>query len=50
MSLTVVVLQDAVLMLSSVNLTGGVQRRRTVEDQLQMRTYFQENDLVSVRA
>ena len=42
--------QDAVLMLSSVNLTGGVQRRRTAEDQLQMRSYFQENDLISVRA
>ena len=39
--------QDAVLMLSSINLSGGVQRRRTVEDQLQMRSFFAENDLIS---
>ena len=26
---------------------GGVQRRRTYEDQLQMRTFFQEDDLIS---
>ena len=43
-------LQDAVLLLSSINLTGGVQRRRTIQDQLQMREYFAENDLISVRA
>ena len=41
--------QDAVLMLSSVNLSGGVQRRRTYEDALQMRSVFAENDLISVR-
>lgn len=40
--------QDAILMLSSVNLTGGVQRRRTTEDQMHMRSYFTEHDLVSV--
>lgn len=39
--------QDAALMLSSVNLSGGVQRRRTYEDQLNMRTYFKEGDLIS---
>ncbi len=38
--------QDAALLLSSVNLPGG-QRRRTDEDSLQMRAFFQENDLVS---
>jgi exosome complex component RRP4 len=41
--------QDAVLMLSSVILPGGVQRRRTYEDQLQMRELFVEGDLLSVR-
>jgi len=39
--------QNCVLMLSSVNLPGGVQRRRTFEDALQMRTFFTENDLIS---
>lgn len=38
--------KDAMLQLSSVNLPGGVQRMRTYEDQLQMRTLFEENDLV----
>lgn len=39
--------QDAVLMLSSINLPGGEQRRRTAEDQLNMRAFFVEHDLVS---
>lgn len=39
--------QDGVLMLSAVNLAGGVQRRRTYEDQLAMRTLFREDDLIS---
>ena len=39
--------QDALLMLSSINLPGGEQRRRTVEDQLNMRHFYVENDLVS---
>lgn len=38
--------KDAILQLSSVNLPGGVQRMRTYEDQLQMRTLFAENDVV----
>ena len=38
---------DGVLMLSSINLPGGVQRRRTAEDQLNMRSFFVENDLIS---
>lgn len=39
--------QHGVLMLSSVNLPGGAQRRRTHEDQLQMRNFFVEGDLIS---
>lgn len=39
--------QDALLMLSSVNLPGGAQRRRTYEDSLQMRSFLQEDDLIS---
>lgn len=39
--------QNGVLMLSSINLPGGVQRRRTDADALQMRTFFAENDLIS---
>lgn len=35
------------LQLASVNLPGGMQRMRTYEDQLQMRSLFEENDLVS---
>jgi len=39
--------QDAVLMLSSINLPGGEQRRRTAEDQLNMRHFYVEHDLAS---
>ncbi len=39
---------DSVLMLSSVNLPGGVLRRRGVQDELMMRDYFKEGDLISV--
>ncbi|KAK1615200.1 hypothetical protein QYE76_020717 [Lolium multiflorum] len=38
--------QGAVLMLSSVNLPDGVQRRRTAVDELNMRSIFAENDVV----
>ncbi|KAK7039596.1 hypothetical protein R3P38DRAFT_2900589 [Favolaschia claudopus] len=38
--------QDAVLMLSSVNLPGGVQRRKLESDELQMRNFFEEGDLL----
>lgn len=38
--------RDAVLQLSSITLPGGVQRMRTYEDQLQMRTLFEESDLL----
>lgn len=36
-------------MLSAVSLPGGIQRRRTAEDELQMREILKEGDLVSVR-
>lgn len=38
--------QDAVLLIGSINLHGGVHRRRTIEDTHEMRTYFVENDLI----
>ncbi|CAG8446698.1 11160_t:CDS:2 [Ambispora gerdemannii] len=38
--------QDGVLQLSSINLPGGVQRRKTEEDELQMRKFFIEGDLL----
>ncbi|KAJ6704853.1 PNAS-3 RELATED [Salix purpurea] len=38
--------QDAVLMLSSMNLPDGIQRRRTAVDELNMRIIFEENDVV----
>mmetsp|Transcript_22176 Transcript_22176/g.30254 ORF Transcript_22176/g.30254 Transcript_22176/m.30254 type:complete len:319 (-) Transcript_22176:325-1281(-) len=40
-------IQDARLDLSAVNLPGGVQRMRTYEDQLKMRSFFTEGDLIS---
>jgi len=40
---------DATLLLSSVNLPGGVQRRKTYEDQLNMRNLFVEDDAIAVR-
>lgn len=39
--------QEASLQLSAVNLPGGVQRRRTVEDEANMRTFYVEGDLIS---
>lgn len=39
--------QDAALVLSAVTLPGGAQRRRTYADQLQMRRFFVEDDLIS---
>ncbi|KAJ7522908.1 hypothetical protein O6H91_18G031000 [Diphasiastrum complanatum] len=39
--------QDAQLMLSAVNLPGGLQRRRTADDELNMRNFFEERDLIS---
>ncbi|KAJ9475053.1 Exosome complex component RRP4 [Pseudozyma hubeiensis] len=37
---------DSALQLSSINLPGGVQRRKVESDELQMRNFFQENDLL----
>lgn len=38
--------KDATLLLSSINLPGGEQRRKTLEDQLNMRNLYVENDLI----
>ncbi|EGG23954.1 Exosome complex exonuclease RRP4 [Cavenderia fasciculata] len=38
--------QDYILMLTAINLPGGIQRRRTSSDELQMRNFFVENDLI----
>uniref|UniRef100_A0A915CJ35 Ribosomal RNA-processing protein 4 n=1 Tax=Parascaris univalens TaxID=6257 RepID=A0A915CJ35_PARUN len=38
---------DSTLMLSSVNLPGGELRRKSVEDELMMREYLKEGDLIS---
>ncbi len=40
--------QEAGLLLSAVNLPGGVQRRRNAEDELKMREVLREGDLLSV--
>ena len=42
--------QHGVLMLSSINLPGGEQRRRTAEDQLNMRQFYVEGDVLSAEA
>ncbi|CAL5219144.1 g921 [Coccomyxa viridis] len=39
--------QEVSLQLSSVDLPGGAQRRRTAEDEIKMRTIFKEGDLLS---
>jgi len=39
--------QEAILMLSAIHLPGGALRRRTTSDELQMRDYFSENDVIS---
>lgn len=39
--------QDAVLMLGSVNLPGGILRRKSESDELQMRTFLKEGDLLN---
>ncbi|KTW29486.1 exosome non-catalytic core subunit RRP4 [Pneumocystis jirovecii RU7] len=38
--------QDAILMLSSINLPGGILRRKSETDVLKMRTFFSEGDLL----
>jgi exosome complex component RRP4 len=37
----------SVLLLTSVNLPGGELRRKSIEDELMMREYLKEGDLVS---
>jgi len=37
-------------MLSSMNLPDGIQRRRTAVDELNMRSIFEENDVICVSA
>ncbi|CDW78954.1 exosome complex exonuclease rrp4 [Stylonychia lemnae] len=39
--------QHGVLNLTNINLPGGLQRRRSEEDKMQMRNYFKENDIIS---
>ncbi|CAN3353391.1 exosome complex component Rrp4p [Diutina catenulata] len=39
--------QDAVLMLGSVNLPGGILRRKSESDELQMRKFLKEGDLLN---
>lgn len=39
--------QEAKLLLSAVHLPGSVQRRRNAEDELNMRSFFREGDLIS---
>lgn len=38
--------QHAILNLTSINLPGGVQRRKVEEDKLRMREHFSEGDLI----
>ena len=38
--------QDASLLLSAINLPGGVQRRKQEHDELQMRNYFSEGEVL----
>lgn len=40
-------LRDANLNLTAINLPKGEQRRRSESDAMQMRNYFEENDLLS---
>lgn len=39
--------QDAMLMLGSVNLPGGILRRKSESDELQMRSFLKEGDLLN---
>ncbi|KAI9159207.1 Exosome complex component rrp4 [Blastocladiella emersonii ATCC 22665] len=42
--------QDAILLLSSIHLPGGVQRRKSESDELAMRSFFAEGDLLVAEA
>lgn len=37
---------DSVLLLNHINLPGGELRRKTIEDEMMMRSYFKEGDLI----
>lgn len=37
---------DSILLLASINLPGGELRRKTIEDELMMRSFFKEGDLI----
>jgi exosome complex component RRP4 len=39
--------QHAILNLTSINLPGGIQRRRNEEDQMNIRSFFVEGDMIS---
>ncbi|GLC45058.1 hypothetical protein PLESTB_001464100 [Pleodorina starrii] len=39
--------QESKLLLSAVHLPGGIQRRRNAEDELNMRAFFREGELIS---
>ncbi|KAJ3324289.1 exosome non-catalytic core subunit rrp4 [Boothiomyces sp. JEL0866] len=39
--------QEATLLLSSINLPGGVQRRKNEADEMEMRSFFAEGDMLS---
>lgn len=39
--------QESKLLLSAVHLPGGIQRRRNAEDELNMRSFFREGELIS---
>lgn len=38
--------QDAILNLSSISLPGGIQRRKTVDDEQEMKSFFKPGDLI----
>ncbi|KNC72958.1 hypothetical protein SARC_14480, partial [Sphaeroforma arctica JP610] len=40
---------DSKLMLSAVNLPGNVHRRRQAEDELMMREFFIEHDVIALK-
>jgi len=41
--------QDATLLLSSIHLPGAIQRRKSESDELQMRNFYCEGEIICVR-
>lgn len=39
--------QDAILLLSAISLAGGIQRRKTESDEMEMASYFVQGDVLS---